>query len=275
MIQERTLSDNEAAMPPPRKVLRRGSHELEAAITEGVVTLSLPQQDWNSWIVNEWFKRDTDESYFESLHHMSDAGETTSSRSSCLPTFEPHHSLDFQNATTSRNDEQTEDHGSTREDMVPAHVDEDYDRHKGPDQSSVTDENSGQATRLPRFSDIIGHNAVKIRLDEVLLPLALPPAITDSILVGVRSLSASILLFGPPGCGKTQLAKAIAGEADAAFLSVGPSDILSKYVGESEAAVRSIFEKGTSSTMAVTKIHRSTYQTIFTHSLRSSCSCRE
>ena len=42
-------------------------------------------------------------------------------------------------------------------------------------------------------------------------------------------------------CKKTQLAKAVAGEANAAFLSIGPSDILSKYVGESEAAVRSVF----------------------------------
>ena len=92
-----------------------------------------------------------------------------------------------------------------------------------------------------RFSDIIGHGDVKIRIDELLLPLALPPALADSILRGVRALPASILLYGPPGCGKTQLARAIAGEAQAAFLSVGPSDVLSKYVGESEASLRSLF----------------------------------
>jgi SpoVK/Ycf46/Vps4 family AAA+-type ATPase len=61
---------------------------------------------------------------------------------------------------------------------------------------------------------------------------------------GVRSNSASILMYGPPGCGKTQLAKAVAGEAEAALLSVGPSDILSKFVGESEASIRSLFDKG-------------------------------
>ena len=43
---------------------------------------------------------------------------------------------------------------------------------------------------------------------------------------------------------QTKLAKAIAGEAQAAFLSVGPSDILSKFVGESEATVRNLFNQG-------------------------------
>lgn len=53
-------------------------------------------------------------------------------------------------------------------------------------------------------------------------------------------------MYGPPGCGKTELAKALAGEAEAAFLSVSPSDILSKFVGESEASIRSLFQKGQS-----------------------------
>ena len=95
-----------------------------------------------------------------------------------------------------------------------------------------------------RFSDIIGHSAAKLRLDEALLPLALPPSLARSVLTGVRAAPASILLHGPPGCGKTQLARAVAGEAQAAFISIGPSDILSKFVGESEAAVREVFQEG-------------------------------
>ena len=99
-------------------------------------------------------------------------------------------------------------------------------------------------TSLPRFNDIIGHGHVKLRIEEVLLPLALPIAVTNAILKGVRSMPASIMLTGPPGTGKTLLGQAIAGEAAAAFIPVGPSDILSKYVGESEASVRALFKRG-------------------------------
>ena len=94
------------------------------------------------------------------------------------------------------------------------------------------------------FRDIIGHGQAKLRLDEALLPLALPPDLADSVLSGIRAAPASILLHGPPGCGKTKLAKAVAGEAQAAFISVGPSDILSKFVGESESAIRGLFREG-------------------------------
>jgi len=52
-----------------------------------------------------------------------------------------------------------------------------------------------------------------------------------------------ILLFGPPGTGKTMLAKAVANESEANFISVKGPEIFSKYVGESERAVREMFRK--------------------------------
>ncbi len=52
-----------------------------------------------------------------------------------------------------------------------------------------------------------------------------------------------VLLYGPPGCGKTLLAKAVANEANANFIAVKGPEILSKWVGESEKAVRKIFRK--------------------------------
>lgn len=101
------------------------------------------------------------------------------------------------------------------------------------------------------FRDIIGHGQAKLRLDEALLPLALPPDIAASVLTGIRAAPASILLHGPPGCGKSKLAKAMAGEAQAVFLSIGPSDILSKFVGESEASVRGLFQKARREAMKI------------------------
>jgi SpoVK/Ycf46/Vps4 family AAA+-type ATPase len=101
------------------------------------------------------------------------------------------------------------------------------------------------------FRDIIGHSQAKLRLDEALLPLALPQDIASSVLTGIRAAPASILLHGPPGCGKTKLAKAMAGEAQAVFLSIGPSDILSKFVGESEASVRGLFQKARREAMKI------------------------
>ena len=55
-----------------------------------------------------------------------------------------------------------------------------------------------------RFSDIIGHGSVKVRIDEILLPLALPSNLTTSVLRGIRAMPASMLLYGPPGCGKVR-----------------------------------------------------------------------
>ena len=52
-----------------------------------------------------------------------------------------------------------------------------------------------------------------------------------------------IMLFGPPGTGKTMLAKAIATESDANFISIKGPEVLSKYVGESERAIRETFRK--------------------------------
>ncbi|KAI5981903.1 P-loop containing nucleoside triphosphate hydrolase protein [Pisolithus albus] len=60
-----------------------------------------------------------------------------------------------------------------------------------------------------------------------------------------------VLLWGPPGCGKTMLAKAVANESRANFISVKGPELLNKYVGESERAVRQVFSRARASSPCV------------------------
>lgn len=50
-----------------------------------------------------------------------------------------------------------------------------------------------------------------------------------------------MLLYGPPGCGKTLVAKAVANSSSANFIAVNGPELLNKYVGESERAIRQLF----------------------------------
>ncbi len=60
-----------------------------------------------------------------------------------------------------------------------------------------------------------------------------------------------ILLYGPPGCGKTLLARAVATESEANFISIKGPEVFSKWVGESEKAIREVFRKGRSAAPAI------------------------
>jgi ribosome biogenesis ATPase len=64
-------------------------------------------------------------------------------------------------------------------------------------------------------------------------------------------LPAGVMLYGPPGCGKTLLAKAIANESGCNFISVKGPELLDKYVGESERSVRLVFERARSSSPCI------------------------
>ncbi len=91
-----------------------------------------------------------------------------------------------------------------------------------------------------RWSDIGGLNEVKKRLQEMVeWPLRYRTLFEYA---GLRPPK-GILLYGPPGTGKTLLAKAVATESNANFIAVRGPEILSKWVGESERAIREIFRK--------------------------------
>ena len=66
-----------------------------------------------------------------------------------------------------------------------------------------------------------------------------------------KRVGGGILLYGPPGCGKTLLARATAGECNADFFNVSISDILDMYIGESEKKLHSLFEKARHNSPAV------------------------
>lgn len=89
-----------------------------------------------------------------------------------------------------------------------------------------------------RFSDIAGLDSVKENIKEAIVyPFKFPD---DYHYFGVKP-GGGILLYGPPGCGKTMMAAAAAGECEAAFISLKGSDIKNKYVGESEKNIREVF----------------------------------
>lgn len=90
------------------------------------------------------------------------------------------------------------------------------------------------------WDDIGGLQNVKLELQEL---VQYPVEHPDKFLKFGMQPSRGVLFYGPPGCGKTLLAKAIANECQANFISVKGPELLTMWFGESEANVRDIFDK--------------------------------
>ena len=89
------------------------------------------------------------------------------------------------------------------------------------------------------LADVGGMDEVKKRLNLAFLGPMRNPELRR--LYG-KSLRGGLLLYGPPGCGKTYIARALAGELAAGFLSVGLNEVLDMYLGQSERNLHEIFE---------------------------------
>ncbi|WP_299899101.1 AAA family ATPase [uncultured Aquimarina sp.] len=108
-------------------------------------------------------------------------------------------------------------------------------------EDTSVDEDAIKFLKKPtvNFLDVGGMNDVK---EQISLKIIKPLEHKELYKAYGKKIGGGILLYGPPGCGKTHLARATAGEINANFISIGINDILDMWVGSSEQNLHEIFE---------------------------------
>jgi transitional endoplasmic reticulum ATPase len=98
------------------------------------------------------------------------------------------------------------------------------------------------------FGDVAGLDDVKAEIRRRIVLPYLKPSLFERF---KQRAGGNLLFYGPPGCGKTLVARATAGESDARFLSINPEDIIDRYTGEAEKRLRVLFDEARSDTPAI------------------------
>jgi SpoVK/Ycf46/Vps4 family AAA+-type ATPase len=109
---------------------------------------------------------------------------------------------------------------------------------RGPDGETLGDAFDVEVSKV-RLADVGGMRQVKDRLEAALFAPMRNPELSK--LFG-KKLHGGLLLYGPPGCGKTFIARAVAGELGAHFLSVTLADVLDMWIGASERNLHEVFQ---------------------------------
>ena len=137
----------------------------------------------------------------------------------------------------------------------PNFFDEELDsqlRVKGGREESEEEEEEYDSRFLQKpainFSDVGGMETVKKEIELKIIKPLLHPELYKAY---GKKVGGGILVYGPPGCGKTFLAKATAGQVNAKFISVGLNDILDMWIGNSEKNLHEIFELGRHNTPCI------------------------
>jgi transitional endoplasmic reticulum ATPase len=124
--------------------------------------------------------------------------------------------------------------------------DDDLTAGRGPSRISLRNDDEADTVRIEpeaptiSFTDVGGLEALK---EEIRLKIIHPMKHPDLFAAYGKEVGGGVLLYGPPGCGKTFLARATAGEVRSPFLAVGIHDVLDMWLGQSERNLHGIFEQ--------------------------------